>query len=65
VLVKRAGDPVSRDEFIAAVWPATAVEDTNLNVQISALGRVLDEGRADGTCIQTVPPGAPTVSHSP
>jgi adenylate cyclase len=55
VLVGRAGDLVSRDEFMAAVWPATAVEDTNLNMQIAALSRILDEGRADGSCIQTVP----------
>jgi TolB-like protein/Flp pilus assembly protein TadD len=55
VLVGRAGDLVSRDEFMAAVWPATAVEDTNLNMQIAALRRVLDDGRADGSCIQTVP----------
>jgi adenylate cyclase len=54
-LVERAGDLVSRDEFMAAVWPATAVEDTNLNMQIAALRRVLDEGRADGSCIQTIP----------
>jgi pentatricopeptide repeat protein len=55
VLVERAGDLVSRDEFMAAVWPATAVEDTNLNMQIAALRRVLDEGRVDGSCIQTIP----------
>ena len=47
VLVERAGDLVSRDEFMAAVWPATVVEDTNLNMQIAALRRVLDEGRAE------------------
>jgi pentatricopeptide repeat protein len=55
VLVERAGDLVSRDEFMAAVWPATAVEDTNLNMQIAALRRILDEGRAAGSCIQTIP----------
>jgi len=55
VLVERAGDLVSRDEFMTAVWPATAVEDTNLNMQIAALRRILDEGRADGSCIQTIP----------
>ena len=55
VLVGRAGDLVSRDEFMAAVWPATAVEDSNLNSQIAALRRVLDEGRADSSCIQTIP----------
>src|SRR5215471_20854446 len=54
-LVEQAGDLVSRDEFMAAVWPATVVEDTNLNMQIAALRRVLDDGRADGSCIQTIP----------
>ena len=44
-----------RDEMIAAVWPATVVGDNNLNMQIGALRRVLDEGRADGSCIETVP----------
>jgi adenylate cyclase len=55
VLVGRAGDLIPRDEFMAAVWPATAVEDTNLNMQIAALRRILDEGRADRSCIQTIP----------
>jgi TolB-like protein len=55
VLVGRAGDLVSRDQMIAAVWPATVVGDNNLNMQIAALRRVLDEGRAGGSCIQTVP----------
>ena len=54
VLVGRAGDLVSRDEFMAAVWPATAVEDINLTMQIAALRRVLDAGRVNGSCIQTV-----------
>jgi TolB-like protein len=54
VLVGRAGDLVSRDEIIAAVWPETTVEDSNLNMQIAALRRVLDEGR-ERSCIQTVP----------
>jgi adenylate cyclase len=55
VLVGRAGELVSRNEFMAAVWPATAVEDTNLNMQIAALRRVLDDGRAGESCIQTIP----------
>jgi TolB-like protein len=55
VLVGRAGDLVSRDEFMAAVWPATVVEETNLNMQIAALRRILDEGRTERSCIQTIP----------
>ncbi len=39
----------------AAVWPETVVEDSNLNVQIAALRRVLDEGRTERSCIQTIP----------
>jgi TolB-like protein/DNA-binding winged helix-turn-helix (wHTH) protein len=55
VLVERPGDLVSRAEIIEAVWPGTAVEDSNLNVQVAALRRILDDGRAEGSCIQTVP----------
>ena len=53
-LVERPGDLVSRDEIIEAVWPGTTVEDSNLNVQIAALRRILDDGRAESSCIQTV-----------
>jgi adenylate cyclase len=55
LLIGRAGGLVSRDEFMAAVWPATAVEDINLNMQVAALRRVLDDERANGSCIQTIP----------
>src|SRR6516165_10225747 len=55
VLVDRAGELISRNDLMAAVWPATAVEDTNLNMQIAAIRRVLDEGRAGQSCIQTFP----------
>jgi pentatricopeptide repeat protein len=40
---------------MAAVWPATVVGETNLNMQVAALRRVLDEGRAESSCIRTVP----------
>jgi TolB-like protein len=45
---------VPRAELISAVWPETAVEDSNLGVQIAALRRVLDAGRTKGSCIQTI-----------
>jgi adenylate cyclase len=54
VLVEGDGDLVLKDEIMAAVWPGTVVEDNNLTVQISALRRILDQGRAEGSCIQTV-----------
>ena len=54
VLVERPGDLVSRDAIIAAVWPATVVEDANLNMQIAALRRVVDAGFAQGNLRQVV-----------
>jgi adenylate cyclase len=54
LLVERPGELVSRAEIIAAVWPGMAVEDSNLDVQIAALRRVLDAGRTGSSCIQTI-----------
>src|ERR1700676_1775325 len=68
VLVERPGDLVSRAAIIEAVWPGTAVEDSNLNVQVAALRRILDHQRKKGSCIQTVPGGGyrfvPAVTRS-
>jgi TolB-like protein len=55
VLVARSGELVTRDEVIKKVWPATVVEYSNLPVQIAALRRHIDQGRMQGSCIQTVP----------
>jgi TolB-like protein len=54
VLVEQPGELVSRAEIIAVVWPGTVVEDSNLDVQVAALRRVLDERGTEGSCIQTV-----------
>ena len=54
VLVERPGELVSRAEIISAVWPETIVEESNLDVQIAALRRVLDEGQTAGSCILTI-----------
>jgi TolB-like protein/class 3 adenylate cyclase len=54
LLVERSGDLVTREEIMAAVWGRTVVENANLTVQISALQRALDQGRSEGSCIQTV-----------
>ena len=55
LLIERKGDLVSKDEIMQAVWPGRVVEENNLTVQISALRRVLDRDRAQGSCIETVP----------
>jgi DNA-binding winged helix-turn-helix (wHTH) protein len=54
VLIERRGDVVSKDEIMAAVWPKTAVEETNLFFQVSALRAILDKERSGQSCIQTV-----------
>ena len=54
LLVSRRGELVSKDELLAAVWPGRVVEEANLNVQISKLRHILDHGRQQGSCIQTV-----------
>jgi TolB-like protein/DNA-binding winged helix-turn-helix (wHTH) protein/tetratricopeptide (TPR) repeat protein len=54
LLVRRNGELVSKDEIMAAVWPGRAVEEANLNVQISKLRHILDRNRSQGSCIQTV-----------
>jgi DNA-binding winged helix-turn-helix (wHTH) protein/tetratricopeptide (TPR) repeat protein len=53
-LVEASGELVQKDDIIASVWHDQIVGDANLTVQISALRRVLDQGRRDGSCIQTV-----------
>lgn len=47
------GVVITKEDILAAAWPGTIVEAANLTVQISALRRVLDQGRSS-SCIQTV-----------
>jgi DNA-binding winged helix-turn-helix (wHTH) protein/class 3 adenylate cyclase/predicted ATPase len=54
LLVERQGRLVTKDQIMETVWPGVAVEEGNLTVQISALRRVLDRDRAQGSCIQTI-----------
>jgi adenylate cyclase len=67
LLIDRHGEVVSKDEILTAVWPGVVVEGANVTVQISALRRVLDQNRSDGSLIQTVPGRgyrlAPPVTH--
>ncbi len=54
-LIDRRGGVISQDEIMKAVWPGTVVEAANVTVQISTLRRILDDGRTEGSTIQTVP----------
>jgi TolB-like protein len=55
VLIQRKGDVISKDDLMRAVWPDTAVEENNLNQNISTLRRVLGESRGENRYIATVP----------
>lgn len=55
LLAGRSGEVVAKDAIMAAVWPETEVEESNLTVQIAGLRRVLDQGCGQGSCIQTIP----------
>jgi adenylate cyclase len=55
LLAARQGEVVSKDEIMGAVWPGRVVEESNLNVQIAKLRRILDQNREKGSCIQTIP----------
>jgi adenylate cyclase len=54
LLADRQGELISKDEIMETVWPGRVVEENNLTVQISTLRRILDQARAEGSCIQTV-----------
>ena len=55
VLLRTPGELFLRHEIVAAAWSRTVVGGNNLNVQISALRRELDQHATQGSCIQTVP----------
>jgi TolB-like protein/DNA-binding winged helix-turn-helix (wHTH) protein len=55
LLVERPEQLVTKDEIFRVVWSGMVVEEANLTVQISALRRILDRDRQNGSCIQTVP----------
>jgi serine/threonine-protein kinase len=54
-LVQNCGRLLTKDELMAAVWPDTAVEESNLTQNISILRRALGDTRGDNAFIATVP----------
>ena len=55
VLLERPGDLVSKQELMARVWPNVFVEPANLTVHMSALRRMLRDGRDGNRFIINVP----------
>ena len=55
LLVENAGHLITKEELLRRLWPGTAVEENNLNRNISVLRKVLGESAAGDSCIETVP----------
>src|SRR6516162_9877667 len=55
VLLERPGELVSKQELMARVWPNVFVEPANLTVHISALRRMLRDGRDGNRFIINTP----------
>ena len=55
VLVERAGRLVTKQELLDEVWPETAVEENNLNHNISVIRKALGEKATGQQYIETVP----------
>ena len=55
VLAAARGQVVTKDALMEQVWPGLAVEENNIQVQVSALRRVLREAGCASDSIITVP----------
>ena len=55
VLVEHAGQPVSKEELLRAVWPDTFVEESNLAQNVSVLRKALGQSPNNGLYIETIP----------
>ena len=55
VLVENAGRLVTKQELLDTIWPGTAVEENNLNHNVSVLRKALGEKATGQQYIETVP----------
>jgi DNA-binding winged helix-turn-helix (wHTH) protein/Flp pilus assembly protein TadD len=55
LLVANHGQVLDKKELMSAIWPDTAVEENNLNQNVSALRRIFGETRGENRYIATVP----------
>src|SRR5258705_5073227 len=56
-LLNSPGQVVSKEALMDAAWPGTAVEESNLSVQIAALRKILGPAPDGGAWIITIPRG--------
>src|SRR6516162_2009519 len=54
-LLKKPGEVRTKAELMDAAWPGTAVEESNLSVQIAALRKALGPSPNGGEWIVTIP----------
>src|SRR5579859_1460625 len=54
-LLAKPGEVVQKVALMDAAWPGTAVEESNLSVQIAALRKLLGSARGGGDWIATIP----------
>jgi TolB-like protein/DNA-binding winged helix-turn-helix (wHTH) protein/Tfp pilus assembly protein PilF len=55
VLLRSRGEVVSKEDLMKAVWPDAFVEEANLNVQISALRKALEDSADTPAFVETIP----------
>lgn len=55
VLVEESARTIEKDELLERVWPGTAVEENNLNQNITALRKSLGDSRQESQYIATIP----------
>jgi len=55
VLVEESGRTIEKDELLDRIWPGTAVEENNLNQNITALRKSLGDSRQESQYIATIP----------
>ena len=55
LLVAHQGQVLDKQELMSAIWPDTAVEENNLNQNISTLRRIFGETRGENRYIATIP----------
>jgi DNA-binding winged helix-turn-helix (wHTH) protein len=54
ILARRSGELVAKHELIAAVWPDTFVDESNLKVHVCLLRRTLGDTQKQPTYIATI-----------
>jgi Tol biopolymer transport system component/DNA-binding winged helix-turn-helix (wHTH) protein len=54
-LVQQSGKTIEKDDLMNKVWPGAAVEENNLNQNISSLRRTLGDSRHESQYIATIP----------